>query len=46
MRQSKVTMNPGDTMEMGENRMMSLRVPKDEEYFLKDQGDLLVIEIN
>ncbi|OTQ29893.1 DUF4261 domain-containing protein [Gilliamella apicola] len=46
LRQSKATMNPGDTMEMGENRMMSLRVPKDDEYFLKDQGDLLVIEIN
>ena len=46
LRQSKATMNPGDTMEMGENRMMSLRVPKDEEYFLKDQGDLLIIEIN
>ena len=46
LRQSKVTMNPGDTMEMGDNRMMSLRVPKDDEYFLKDQGDLLVIEIN
>ena len=46
LRQSKATMNPGDTMEMGENRMMSLRLPKDDEYFLKDQGDLLVIEIN
>lgn len=46
LRQSKVTMNPGDTMEMGENRMMSLRAPKDDEYFLRDQGDLLVIEIN
>ena len=46
LRQSKATMNPGDTMEMGENRMMSLRAPQDEEYFLKDQGDLLVIEIN
>ena len=46
LRQSQVTMNPGDTMEMGENRMMSLRVPQDDEYFLKDQGDLLVIEIN
>ncbi|WP_334326818.1 DUF4261 domain-containing protein [Gilliamella apicola] len=46
LRQSKATMNPGDTMEMDENRMMSLRVPKDDEYFLKDQGDLLVIEIN
>ena len=46
LRQSKATMNPGDTMEMGENRMMSLRAPKDDEYFLKDQGDLLIIEIN
>ena len=46
LRQSKATINPGDTMEMGENRTMSLRVPKDDEYFLKDQGDLLVIEIN
>ncbi|TSJ92035.1 DUF4261 domain-containing protein [Gilliamella apicola] len=44
--QSHATMNPGDTMEMGDNRMMSLRAPQDEEYFLKDQGDLLVIEIN
>ena len=44
--QSQATMNPGDTMEMGDNRMMSLRAPQDEEYFLKDQGDLLVIEIN
>ena len=46
LRQSQATMNPGDTMEMGDNRMMSLRAPQDEEYFLKDQGDLLVIEIN
>ncbi len=46
LRQSQATMNPGDTMEIGDNRMMSLRVPKDDEYFLKDQGDLLVIEIN
>ena len=46
LRQSQAIMNPGDTMEMGDNRMMSLRAPQDEEYFLKDQGDLLVIEIN
>ena len=46
LRQSQATMNPGDTMEMGDNRMMSLRAPQDDEYFLKDQGDLLVIEIN
>ena len=46
LRQSQATMNPGDTMEMGDNRMMSLRAPQEDEYFLKDQGDLLVIEIN
>ncbi len=46
LRQSQATMNSGDTLEMGDNRMMSLRAPQDEEYFLKDQGDLLVIEIN
>ena len=46
LRQSQAIMNPGDTMEMGDNRMMSLRAPQDDEYFLKDQGDLLVIEIN
>ena len=46
LRQSQATMNPGDTMEMGDNRMMSLRAPQDDEYFLKDQGDLLVVEIN
>lgn len=46
LRQSQATMKPGDTMEMGDNRMMSLRAPQDDEYFLKDKGDLLVIEIN
>ncbi|KES17857.1 hypothetical protein GASC598I20_013520 [Gilliamella apicola SCGC AB-598-I20] len=46
LRQSQATMNPGDTMEMGDNRMMSLRAPQDEEYFLKDENELLVIEIN
>lgn len=46
LRDSGATMAPGDTMEMGDNKMMSLREPKDDEYFLKDTGHVLVVEIN
>ncbi|WP_370386072.1 DUF4261 domain-containing protein [Snodgrassella alvi] len=45
LRQSGATMNPGDTMEIGDNKMMSLRVPQEDEYFLKDTGNVLVVEI-
>lgn len=45
LRQSGATMNPGDTMEIGDNKMMSLRAPQEDEYFLKDTGNVLVVEI-
>jgi hypothetical protein len=46
LRDSGATMMPGDTMEVGDNKMMSLRAPENNEYFLKDQGHVLVVEIN
>ncbi|ORF24614.1 hypothetical protein BGI15_07530 [Snodgrassella alvi] len=45
LRQSGATMNSGDTMEIGDNKMMSLRAPQEDEYFLKDTGNVLVVEI-
>ncbi|MWP46948.1 DUF4261 domain-containing protein [Gilliamella sp. Pas-s27] len=46
LRDSGATMVPGDTMEVGDNKIMSLRAPKGDEYFLKDTGHVLVVEIN
>ena len=46
LRQSGATMNPGDTMEIGDNKMLSLRAPQEDEYFLKDKGNVLVVEMS
>ena len=46
LRQSGATMNPGDTMEIGDNKMLSLRAPQKDEYFLKDKGNVLVVEMS
>jgi hypothetical protein len=46
LRDSGTTMASGDTMEVGDNKMMSLRTPRDDESFLKDEGYVLVVEIN
>lgn len=46
LRESGATMVAGDTMECGDDKMMSLRAPNDDEYFLKDEGNVLVVEIH
>ncbi|WP_295842961.1 DUF4261 domain-containing protein [uncultured Apibacter sp.] len=46
LRQSGATMNPGDTMEIGDNKMLLLRAPQKDEYFLKDKGNVLVVEMS
>ena len=46
LRQSGATMNPGDTMEIGDNKMLLLRAPQEDEYFLKDKGNVLVVEMS
>lgn len=46
LRESGAQMVAGDTMECGDDKMMRLRAPYDDEYFLKDENNLLVIEID
>lgn len=46
LRKSGATMVAGDTMEYGDdNKVMFLRSPLDEEYYLKDKGNVIVIEM-
>ena len=46
LRESGATMVAGDTMECGDDKMMSLRAPNNDESFLKDEGNVLVVEIH
>jgi hypothetical protein len=44
LRSSRATFAPGHTMQIGEGQFLKARAPKEQEYFLESEGEMLVLE--